>query len=91
MPSTYWRTRLAFPMMQFCLMLTTMAGFWRACLPAEKAFERNYIDTTAGGKLAGIEILKASNKLDINTILSYTLELDHGILKQNVAEQGTAP
>jgi len=46
------------------------------------------IDTTADGKVTGIEILKASNKLNINTILSYTLELDHGILKQNAAEQG---
>ena len=45
------------------------------------------IDTTADGKVTGIEILKASNKLNINTILSYTLELDHGILKQNAAEQ----
>ena len=31
------------------------------------------IDTTADGKLAGIEILKASKKININTILSYTL------------------
>ena len=46
------------------------------------------IDTTADGKLAGIEILNASNKLNINTILSYTLELDHGILKQNATELG---
>jgi len=46
------------------------------------------VDTTAGGKVAGIEILKASNKFDINTILSYTLELDHSIVKQNAAEQG---
>ena len=45
------------------------------------------IDTTADGKVAGIEILKASNKFDIDTILSYTLELDHGILKQNAAKQ----
>ena len=45
------------------------------------------IDTTADGKLTGIEILKASQKMDINTILSYTLELDQGILGQKVAEQ----
>ena len=38
------------------------------------------IDTTADGKLTGIEILKASKKMDIKTILSYTLELDQGIL-----------
>ncbi len=45
------------------------------------------IDTTVDGKLTGIEILKASKKIDINTILSYTLELDQGILGQKVAEQ----
>ena len=37
------------------------------------------------GKLAGIEILKASKKIDINTILSYTLELNKDILKQHIA------
>jgi uncharacterized protein YuzE len=45
------------------------------------------IDTTADGKLTGIEILKASKKMNINTILSYTLELDQGILGQKIAEQ----
>lgn len=45
------------------------------------------IDTTADGKLTGIEILKASKKMNINTILSYTLELDQGILSQKIAEQ----
>jgi uncharacterized protein YuzE len=45
------------------------------------------IDTTSDGKLTGIEILKASRKLNISTILSYTLELDQDILQQNVAEQ----
>jgi uncharacterized protein YuzE len=39
------------------------------------------IDTTVNGKLTGIEILKASKKINIDTILSYTLELDQGILK----------
>ncbi len=43
------------------------------------------LDTTSDGKLAGIEILKASEKIDINTILSYTLELNKGILQQNVS------
>ena len=42
------------------------------------------IDTTANGKLTGIEILKASKKINIDTILSYTLELDQGILRQNI-------
>lgn len=45
------------------------------------------IDTTADGKLTGIEILKASQKMNINTILSYTLELDQDILGQKIAEQ----
>ncbi len=43
------------------------------------------LDTTHDGKLAGIEILKASEKIDIKTILSYSLKLDKDILKQNVA------
>ncbi|MBI4619888.1 MAG: DUF2283 domain-containing protein [Desulfobacterales bacterium] len=38
------------------------------------------IDTTTDGKLTGIEILKVSKKINIDTILSYTLELDQGIL-----------
>ncbi|QCQ21394.1 DUF2283 domain-containing protein [Desulfoglaeba alkanexedens] len=43
------------------------------------------IDTTADGKLTGIEILKASKKINIDTILSYTLELDKDILKKEIA------
>lgn len=43
------------------------------------------LDTTTDGKLAGIEILKASKKLDVRTILSYSLELDKNILKQKVS------
>ncbi len=43
------------------------------------------IDTTTDGKLTGIEILKASKKINIDTILSYTLELDQGILKKEIA------
>jgi uncharacterized protein YuzE len=43
------------------------------------------IDTTAGGKIIGIEILKASKKLNINTILSYTLELDRDLLTKKIA------
>ena len=45
------------------------------------------IDTTGDGKITGIEILKASQKIDINTILSYTLELDQNILGKKIAEQ----
>ena len=43
------------------------------------------IDTTADGKLTGIETLKASKKINIDTILSYTLELDQGILRKQIA------
>ena len=42
------------------------------------------IDTTTDGKLTGIEILKASKKINIDTILSYTLELDQGILRKKI-------
>jgi len=41
------------------------------------------VDTTADGKLTGIEILKASDKFNIDTVLSYTLELNRRILKQD--------
>jgi len=43
------------------------------------------IDTTTDGKLTGIEILKASKKINLDTILSYTLELDKNILKKKIA------
>jgi uncharacterized protein YuzE len=43
------------------------------------------IDTTSDGKLTGIEILKASRKIDMDTILSYTLDLDKDILKKKIA------
>ena len=43
------------------------------------------VDTTTDGKLTGIEILKASKKINIDTILSYTLELDKSILKKKIA------
>ncbi len=44
------------------------------------------IDTTTDGRLIGIEILNASQKININTFLSYTLELGEGILGQKIAE-----
>jgi len=43
------------------------------------------VDTTTDGKLTGIEILKASRKINIDTILSYTLELDKNILQKKIA------
>ena len=42
------------------------------------------VDTTTDGKLTGIEILKASKKIDMDTILSYTLDLDKNILKKEI-------
>ena len=38
------------------------------------------LDKTSEGRLVGIEILKASKKIDIKTILSYSLELDKNLL-----------
>ncbi len=40
------------------------------------------IDTTTNGNLTGIEILNASQKINIETILSYVLEFDRDILKK---------
>ncbi len=45
------------------------------------------VDTTSEGRLTGIEILKASERLNIGTILSYTLELDQDALKKHGAGQ----
>ncbi len=42
------------------------------------------IDTTGDGRLTGIEILQASNKMNLDTILSYTLDLDRNVLKKIV-------
>ncbi len=41
------------------------------------------LDTTADSRIVGIEILDASKKIDIKTILSYTLELDREVLKKS--------
>ena len=40
------------------------------------------IDTTSEDRIVGIEILDASKKIDLKTILSYTLELDEDLLVQ---------
>lgn len=40
------------------------------------------IDTTADGKIAGIEILQASQNMDIGTILTYSLELEPDAFKR---------
>ena len=39
------------------------------------------LDTTASGRLVGIEILDASKRLDIRTILSYVLDVDKAVLQ----------
>jgi uncharacterized protein YuzE len=44
-----------------------------------------HVDTTSDGKLVGIEILKASDKLDIQTILSYSLEFNKNLLVQQAS------
>lgn len=38
------------------------------------------LDTTSDNKIAGIEILNASKRLNINTFLSYELALDNELL-----------
>ena len=43
------------------------------------------IDTTSDDRIVGIEILDASKKIDIKTIMSYTLELDKKLLSQKIA------
>lgn len=43
------------------------------------------LDTTSAGKLVGIEILDASQKIDIKTILSYTINFDKKLISQKVA------
>ena len=42
------------------------------------------LDTTAQDKIVGIEILDASKKMDIKTILSYKLELNKKIFSKNL-------
>jgi len=44
-----------------------------------------HIDTTTDGKLTGIEILDASKKMNIETILSYSLKLDKPLIKEKAA------
>jgi len=40
------------------------------------------LDTTSEDKIVGIEILGASKKIDLRTILSYTLEFDKDLITQ---------
>lgn len=43
------------------------------------------LDTTADDKIVGIEILHASKKTDLKTILSYTLEFDKDLITSKTA------
>ena len=43
------------------------------------------LDTTSAGKIVGIEILNASQKMDIHTILSYAIELDKDVITQRTS------
>jgi len=43
------------------------------------------LDTTSEDKIVGIEILDASHKIDLKTILSYTLEFDKDLIIQKTA------
>lgn len=43
------------------------------------------LDTTSEDKIIGIEILDASKKIDIETILSYKLELNKKLLTKETA------
>ena len=45
------------------------------------------LDTTSKGKIVGLEILDASKKMDIKTILSYTLEFDKKLISQKIASK----
>jgi uncharacterized protein YuzE len=41
------------------------------------------LDTTSGDKIVGIEILNASKRMNIRTILSYELELDKKMIRKS--------
>lgn len=43
------------------------------------------LDTTSDDKIVGIEILDASKKIDLKTVLSYTLEFDKNLIPQKTA------
>lgn len=44
-----------------------------------------HLDTTSEDKIVGIEILNASKKMDLKTILSYTLEVEKDLITQKTA------
>ena len=56
--------------------------------PAEGVIEISEgvnIDTTSENRIVGIEILDASKKLDLKTMLSYSLEFEKELITQKTA------
>ena len=43
------------------------------------------LDTTSENKIVGIEILNASKKIDLKTILSYAIEMDKDLIPQKTS------
>jgi len=43
------------------------------------------IDTTSDNRIVGIEILNASKKIDLKTMLSYSLEFEKELITQKTA------
>jgi uncharacterized protein YuzE len=43
------------------------------------------LDTTSQDKIVSIEILNASKKIDLRTVLSYSLEFDKDLITQKFA------
>ena len=43
------------------------------------------LDTTSRGRIVGIEILDASKKIDLKTVLSYKLEFDKDLVTPKTA------
>ncbi len=50
--------------------------------PPRENGSRVNLDTTSKNRIVGIEILHASKKMSIKTILSYELELDNKLLQK---------
>ncbi len=43
------------------------------------------VDTTQDHKIVGIEVLNASKRMNLKTVLSYTLELDRDLIGQGAS------
>ncbi len=43
------------------------------------------VDTTSGDRIVGVEILRASKRIDLRTMLSYTLEFEKELITQKTA------